>query len=91
MRRKDPVRDTSNEQSYRFIRDVNEYETLLAKLNLREVKNMSVEVLQSLLKSLRLPIAANELPCVLEESQAINVSWAVVLQEKVDHQLKEDT
>ena len=38
VRRKDPVRDTSNEQSYRFIRDVNEYETLLAKLNLREVK-----------------------------------------------------
>ena len=48
---------------------------------------MSVEVLQSLLKSLRLPIAANELPCVLEESRkAINVSWAVdLLQREVDH------
>ena len=48
---------------------------------------MSIEVLQSLLKSLRLPIAANELPCVLEESRkAINVSWAVdLLQREVDH------
>ncbi len=48
---------------------------------------MSLETLQSLLKTLRLPTAANELPEILAESKkAVNLSWTIeLLQREVDH------